>query len=259
MWIDLLAVGPQEKVTFTARLSEAVDSARVQIPVAITGRWVHPATQRKIVITASDLQTAKENFRKKANGEINVDYDHASDMPNFVGGARPSAGRVVSLSGPEPYTDSRGTRRKILWGSYEATDMARGMIRKREYRYISPVLQRERVDKGTGLGQGMTITTIALPTPQCWKKCHRFSLQRRVKCCDAETLNGRNGHSRVDRQGAQNAMEELTRWAKELEKKDGLGFEDAFRKVVKEIPSFTAKRRKPSRWRALPITGRSQR
>ncbi len=33
-------------------------------------------------------------------------------------------------------------------------------------------------------------------------------------------------------------MEELTRWAKELEKKDGLGFEDAFRKVVKENPEL---------------------
>ena len=162
MLIDLLATGPQESLAFTVQLSESGEAGRIRMPVAITGSWVHPANQRKIVVTGSDLRTAIQNFRKKSSGEINVDYDHASEMPNLVGQPRPSAGRVLDLCGPEAYTDPRGTRREILWGEYEPTEMARGMIRKREYRYISPVLARARVDKSTGEAPGMTITTIAL-------------------------------------------------------------------------------------------------
>lgn len=151
-----------ESLSFVIALGEIAAAGLVRMPVAITGSWVHPATERKINITLADLRQAKENFEKKANGEINVDYDHASAIPNFAGGPRPSAGRVIALHDPEAYTDPQGVQRQIMWGDYEPTEMARELIRKREYRYISPVLDREGTDKASGESQGMTITTIAL-------------------------------------------------------------------------------------------------
>jgi len=238
MWIDLLASGPQESFVFNVKLSDVGESARVRIPVAITGRWIHPANQREIVITAGDIGTAVRNFRKKSNGEINVDFDHASEIPNFAGGARPSAGRVVELCGPEPYTDPKGGRRQILWGGYEPTQRARAMIRQREYRYISPVLQRERVDKTTGAGQGMTITTIALTnTPVLEEMPAIFCSEggRMVRCAEVEWPERSQPQKSAV---AQNASEELNRLAKERAEKDGLGFEDAFLKVGRENPEL---------------------
>ncbi len=241
MWIDLLASGAVEKLAFSALLNDVGGSGRIQMPVAITGRWVHPANQKKIIITASDLRTAVQNFHKKANGEINVDYDHASDIPNFAGGARPSAGRVLALRGPEPYTDSQGTRREILWGNYEPTEMARGMIRKREYRYISPVLVRERVDKTTGVGQGMTITTIALTnTPVLEEMPEIFASEEGqvLRCTDVEWPERWQPSKAA---GSQNASDQLMQLAKERAEKDGLSFEDALRKVATENPELYRK------------------
>jgi phage I-like protein len=151
-----------EGYRFAIPLGDLPSEGLVKLPVALTGRWVHPGTKQEIDITRAKLETAVRNFHKKANGEINVDYDHASAIPNFSGGPRPSAGRILSLAPPEPFTDRKGKARLILYGHYEPTDMARGLIAKKEYRFISPVLDEGRVDKATGERQGMTITTVAL-------------------------------------------------------------------------------------------------
>jgi phage I-like protein len=255
MWIDLLASGASEGLAFRAFLSDVGDSGQIQMPVAITGRWVHPANQKKIVITANDLLTATRNFRKKGNGEINVDYDHASEIPNFAGGPRPSAGRVVALRGPEPYTDSQGTPREILWGNYEPTEMARGMIRKREYRYISPVLARERVDKATGVGQGMTITTIALTnTPVLEEMPGIFACSEGGEVMEFAEVEWPKRWEPQQSAGSRNANDELTRLANERALKDGLGFQDAFLKVAHENPELARQAREaaimdaPTQW-----------
>jgi hypothetical protein len=151
-----------ELLSFTIALGEIAAAGLVKLPLAITGSWVHPASKRKVEVSLDDLEQVRENFSKKANGEINVDYDHACTIPNFTGGPRPSAGRVLSVNAPEPFTDRKGIERHILWGQYEPTEMARELIAKREYRYISPVLERERVSKIDGESQGMTMTSIAL-------------------------------------------------------------------------------------------------
>jgi hypothetical protein len=151
-----------ERLSFTIALGEISAAGLVRLPLAITGSWVHPATGKKVAVSLDDLRQIQSNFAKKPNGEINVDYDHACTIPNFAGGPRPSAGRVLGMGAPEPFMDRKGVERQILWGQYDPTEMARELIAKKEYRYISPVLERERLDKANGEIQGMTMTSIAL-------------------------------------------------------------------------------------------------
>lgn len=234
---------PEERLTFTVRLSELGDSGRVKMPVAISGSWVHPANGNKLVITRADLGTAVRNFHAKSNGEINVDYDHASEMPNLIGQPRPSAGRVLALMGPEPYMDSRRVRREILWGSYEPTDMARAMIRKREYRYISPVLRRERVNKATGLDQGVTITTIALTnTPVLEEMPEIFASEggQVLRCAETAFLP----RSRVRSFSAsRNANDDLTELALALAEREHISYEAAYLRVGHENPELASQAR----------------
>ncbi len=132
------------------------------------------------------------NFEQRRNGEINVDYDHASEMPEVAaGGPIPSAGRIVKLDTPDeasvglPRSDRQvGSRQKakssslptadcllpsrnpgdryVLYGWYEPTDRARALIKNREYRYISPAIDWGAKSKQTGKPQGTTLTSVAL-------------------------------------------------------------------------------------------------
>ncbi len=226
------------EITFTAQLSEVGNSGRTQIPVAITGHWVHPANKHDILITGNDLRTAAQNFRKKANGEINVDYDHASDMPNFVGGPRPSAGRVLDLRGPEPFTDSQGTQREILWGEYDPTEMARAMIRRREYRYISPVLARGWIDKKTGDSQGMRITTIALTnTPVLEEMPEIFASEEGRMLRSVEEID-------TPRSASHGANDEFAVMASQRAKERGIAYEVALHEVAAENPGLYKRARR---------------
>jgi phage I-like protein len=164
----------------------------VRVPLAVTGRWVRGATT--FAITRQDLEEIARNFRDRQNGEINVDYDHASEMPEVAaGGPVPSAGRIVRFDPPEPATGlgpapdgtglgtldsgfapssarpaSRESRvasresRFILWGWYEPTERARQLLKSREYRYISPAIDWTAQNKLTGKSQGTTLTSVAL-------------------------------------------------------------------------------------------------
>jgi phage I-like protein len=112
--------------------------------------------------------------------------------------------------------------------------MARGLIRKREYRYISPVLARERVDKATGETQGMTITTIALTNTPVMEEMPGI-------CCSEEGQILRltdNGFSSRQDGGTldafRNATEEVARMATMRAKQDSISYEDALRLVFRE-------------------------
>ena len=95
----------------------------VRIPLALTGRWVRGT--REFSITAKDLDSIVKNFRGRQNGEINVDYDHASEMPEVgAGGPIPSAGRIVKMDSPESVAGSSADTRQILYGWYEPTARA---------------------------------------------------------------------------------------------------------------------------------------
>jgi len=150
------------------------EGALARIPIAITGTWVRAGS--RFSISLDDLEEIVRNFRKRSNGEINVDYDHASEMPEVAaGGPIPSAGRIVKLDAPEPLgiggsglgvrSESRTPNpqtRFVLYGYYEPTERARKLIASREYRYISPAISWAARDKRTGEPDGTTLTSVAL-------------------------------------------------------------------------------------------------
>jgi phage I-like protein len=162
---------------FVVTLEAPAESAGLlRVPLAVTGKWVRGSTT--FAITRQDLEDIVRNFQERQNGEINVDYDHASEMPEVAaGGPVPSAGRIVRLDPPEPATGlgpssagsaSRESRvasresRFILWGWYEPTERARELLKSREYRYISPAVDWAAQNKRTGKPQGTTLTSVAL-------------------------------------------------------------------------------------------------
>jgi Mu-like prophage I protein len=187
----LRAVATRESAPrFMAALPDAAEpgsGARVRIPLAVTGTWVRGLQQ--FSITRRDLEAIARNFRARQNGEINVDYDHASEMPEVAsGGPIPSAGRIVAIDAPKEAAaeasggggksrsfapiqnagaqdqDARRSSgsRFILYGWYEPTARASQMIRRREYRYISPAIDWSARSKQTGRAQGATLTSVAL-------------------------------------------------------------------------------------------------
>jgi phage I-like protein len=166
----------------------AESAGLLRVPLAVTGKWVRGSTT--FAITRQDLEDIVRNFRERQNGEINVDYDHASEMPEVAaGGPVPSAGRIVRLDPPEPFsgfgirgsglgkdessetnlpaqagpeTRTPNSSHYILWGWYEPTERARELLKSREYRYISPAVDWAAQNKRTGKPQGTTLTSVAL-------------------------------------------------------------------------------------------------
>ena len=172
------------------------ESGMARIPIAITGKWVRDGND--FSITLGDLEEIVRNFNQRRNGEINVDYDHASEMPEVAaGGPVPSAGRIVRLEEPEalqppllfPSSEEEGNPqggphvmpagvtspllskegwpqagvvRYIMYGQYVPTPRARRLIESREYRFISPAINWAGRDKRTGKITGTTLTSVAL-------------------------------------------------------------------------------------------------
>jgi hypothetical protein len=121
-----------------------------EIPIAVTGTWKRGAGD--FSITKQDLALMAANFRTRKNGEINVDYDHASEMPEVArGGPILSAGRIVRLR-------SNGA----LYAGIEFTARALQLIKAKEYRFVSPAIVWGIKDKATGQDQGATLTSLAL-------------------------------------------------------------------------------------------------
>jgi phage I-like protein len=165
---------PRFMATLDAQAGEA--PGKVRIPIAVTGTWVRGSD--RFSITPADLESIVSNFRERQNGEINVDYDHASEMPEVAaGGPIPSAGRIVGIDPPEKLGANSELRMAngkdnallatrdshfILWGWFEPTERARTLVRNREYRYISPAIDWGAKNKRTGKPQGATLTSVAL-------------------------------------------------------------------------------------------------
>ena len=122
----------------------------VEIPIAVTGAWKRGSSE--FSLTQDDLGRMAANFKKRKNGEINVDYDHASEMTDVArGGPIPSAGRILKMR-------SNGA----LYAGIEFTARALDLIRNKEYRYVSPAIDWSATDKQTGNPQGTTLTSLAL-------------------------------------------------------------------------------------------------
>ncbi len=87
--------------------ASASPQGAIRVPLAITGKWARGAAT--FAITRADLESIVHNFRERQNGEINVDYDHASEMPEVAaGGPVPSAGRIVRLDPPKQMKNGSG-------------------------------------------------------------------------------------------------------------------------------------------------------
>ncbi len=125
-----------------------------RIPLVKLGRWYKGG--RWFTIAASDVAAVVRNFRKKPNGEVVIDYEHASENPEVAaGGPVPASGWLQAV---EDQPDSGG----ILWGLARFTDRARELIQAGEYKYISPFINWGVRDKETGEPQGATLTSVAL-------------------------------------------------------------------------------------------------
>jgi phage I-like protein len=134
-------------------LSEGEEST-TRIPLAMTGTFWKG--KQKFTIGRNDVKAMAENFAKRGNGEVVMDYEHASEHPELAaGGAVPAAGWIVSM---DDAPDAEG----IVWGKVKFTDKARSMISAKEYKYISPVIVWGARDKENGDPQGATLSSAAL-------------------------------------------------------------------------------------------------
>ena len=129
--------------------------APTNIPVAYTGTFWKDGDRFKI--TRDDLLSIVRNFKQKPTGDINIDYEHASEMPEIAkGGPVPSAGAVKELwmdeSSGEP----------VLMGMPDWTELAKHLIETKQYRFVSAALDWDARDKHTGKPQGTTMTSMAL-------------------------------------------------------------------------------------------------
>jgi Mu-like prophage I protein len=125
----------------------------VRIPLAMLGHWVK--SKQKFAITRQTMADIVANFRKRKADTV-IDYDHASEYPEDAqGGPIPAAGWIKSV---EDAPDADG----VLYGTAEFTERAQAMIAKKEYRYISPVIQWGARDKRTGEAQGATLACAGL-------------------------------------------------------------------------------------------------
>lgn len=126
----------------------------VRIPIAKIGKYFKGKT--KFSITKQDIRDMSENFGKRGNGEVMIDYEHASEFPEVAaGGPIPAAGWIRSV---EPDVDKDG----VAWGEADFNAKAREMIAAREYKYGSPSIVWGARDKSNGEQQGATLSSFAL-------------------------------------------------------------------------------------------------
>ena len=139
-----------------------------EIPICVTGTWVK--NNHKFSITADDLKSMADNFEKRKNSQVVIDYEHASEQPDVAkGGPIPAAGwihalRVSSESrvANRAESDSRLATPYSLFASVEWTPEAQQMISGEQYRFFSPAIDWSFPDKITGKSQGATLTSGAL-------------------------------------------------------------------------------------------------
>lgn len=121
-----------------------------EIAVAVPGTWVKEG--RKFSITQEDMNDMAQNFAKRKNDMLVIDYEHASEMPAVAkGGPVPGAGWIHALS-------ANGKLTALV----EWTPQAEEMLRTGQYRFFSPAIDWEAKDKQTGTPQGATLTSGAL-------------------------------------------------------------------------------------------------
>jgi hypothetical protein len=191
----------------------------VEIPIAITGAWKRGEIE--FSITKEDLARMAANFKRRKNGEINVDYDHASEMPEVAkGGPVPSAGRIVGMR-------SNGA----LHASIEFTARALELIKAKEYRFVSPAIAWGVKDKATGEDQGTTLTSLALTNRPFLEELPPIRLSEIGS-------EGSGPGSGPGEETMSNATREFVRLAEARAKEDAISFREALGLVSREMPEL---------------------
>ena len=107
---------------FVMTLSETLGEGLIRIPIAVTGTW--KGAEKEFSIGLDDLKEIRNNFAKKPTREINVDYEHASEVPFGTGGPVLSAGRIVELDEPERFESGSGQVSRSADGQVEGKPSA---------------------------------------------------------------------------------------------------------------------------------------
>lgn len=135
-----------------------------ELPVAVCGSWVKDG--RHFAIGPQDLRDMVENFDKRKNEMLVIDYEHASEQPEIArGGPVPAAGWIHELfidHGASTVSTKNGKHAEVLKALVEWTPEANGLIEAGKYRFFSPSIDWGARDKETGKPQGATLTSGAL-------------------------------------------------------------------------------------------------
>jgi len=148
------------------------------VQVFRTGTFRHPL-YGKFTITNDTLRTMVANFkenRPKAPTEMVVDYEHMSAVgPPTVS---PAAGWVKKLE----------ARDGELLATVEWTDKAAGLIRAKEYRFISPEWNMNYKDKESGKDIGPCLLSMALTNRPFIEGMQPVMLSDRLEKANAAVL-----------------------------------------------------------------------
>lgn len=127
--------------------------------VARLGEFLgHP--QGSFSFTPEVFKRLIENHQDTANGEVPVDYEHASEtLPDgYERGGVPAVAWIKQL---EQRPDADG--KPSLWGEFEWVDpQAVADVRAGKYRYLSPAVQFNAKHRETGEAIGPRLTSAAL-------------------------------------------------------------------------------------------------
>lgn len=126
-----------------------------KVPICVTGSWVKGT--HKFSITDETLNDIVKNFAAKGNGQVVIDYEHASEDPSVArGGPVPASGWIHGLQ-KESVGSLPGLTALVEW-----TPEAKAMLDGGAYRFFSPAIDWGKADKKTGKDQGATLTSGAL-------------------------------------------------------------------------------------------------
>lgn len=102
----------------------------------------------KLTVTEADLQTMVRNWEAMGSPGLNFDFHHwgGSERTDIRLEDKRSSGLIEKLE----------VRAGGLYGLVDWTDEARGLIRAKKYRFLSPSFSMEAISRTTGKRQGPT-------------------------------------------------------------------------------------------------------
>lgn len=131
--------------------SLADGSTESWVNLAVAGNW-EGHSSGAFTLTPEKFAQMVANFQKRSETPLKFDYEHQTR--NGSDGPKPASGYIKQLE-----TRDGGNE---LWGKVEWTPKAAEMIKAGEYRYCSPVINFDAVDRKTGQPCGAELFQAAL-------------------------------------------------------------------------------------------------